>query len=206
MLILRQGGLVFLANPKTASQAIRAMLRPHAETPAAARDRPHMNARSFARRWSGRVRADLGRDPETVAVMRDPLDRVASWFRYRQRDALRGHPNSTHGLTFARFVEDCLSDPPPPHAAIGRQDRFLGFIDGGPPVTHVFDYARLDLLVDFLQDRLGTQLDLGEANASPPAETPPDLPKGLAARFARQHRTEIALYDLVAEKGHLVTR
>lgn len=182
------------------------MLRPHAETPPAARDRPHMNARSFDRRWSARVAADLGREPETVAVMRDPLDRLGSWFRYRQRDALDGHPNSTRGLTFARFVEDCLSDPPPPHAAIGRQDRFLGFIGGGPPVTHVFDYARLDRLVAFLSDRLGTDLALGETNASPKTEALPDLPAGLAARFARQHRTEIALYDLVAEKGHLATR
>lgn len=206
MLILRKAGLVFLSNPKTASQAIRAMLRAHAETPVAAQGKPHMNAATYARRWSSRIAADLGRAPETVAVMRDPLERMQSWFRYRQRDALRGQPNSTLGLTFAQFVEGLLADTPPPYAAIGRQDRFLGFIDGGPPVVHVFDYARLDLLVAFLEDRLGTALQLDQLNVSPVPDPVAALPKGLSARYQRAHRTEIALYDLVAEKGHLATR
>ena len=206
MLVLRKARLVYLANPKTASQAIRAMLGPHAERPEAARDAPHMNARTFARRWSARLEAELGGPVETVAVMREPLAHMDSWFRYRQRDAIRGRPNSTAGLTFAEFVEARLSDDPPPYAALGRQDRFLGFIDGGPPVTHVFDYADLGRMVDFLSDRLDTALSLGERNVSPRAERAPDLPEGLAARFRRVHRTEIALYELVAETGHLITR
>jgi hypothetical protein len=205
VLILRKACLVYLANPKTASQAIRAMLGPHAERPEEARAKPHMNAGAYGRHWAARVTADLGKRPETLAVMRDPMDHMQSWFRYRQRDALLGHRNSTAGISFAQFVEDRLSDTPPPHAVIGRQDRFLGFIDGGPPVTHVFDYARLDLLVDFLQDRLGVALDLGMRNVSPRSGSASDLPEGLAARYRRAHRTEIALYELVAEKGHLIT-
>lgn len=206
MLILRKAGLVYLANPKTASQAIRAMLRPHAEPVDPAADRPHLNATAYARRWAGFLAGEFGQPPETLAVMRDPLDHMFSWFRYRQRPALRGHPNSTQGMTFPQFVEARLSDTPPPPAAIGRQDRFLGFIDGGPPVIHVFDYARLDLLVDFLNTRLGQTLTLDFRNASPRGEARPDLPEGLAARYRRAHRTEIALYELVAEKGHLITR
>ena len=205
MLILRKAGLVYLANPKTASQAIRAMLRPHGDTPPEARDKPHMNAAGFARNWLQPLTLEMGRRPETVAVMRHPMERMDSWFRYRQRDALLGHPNSTHGMSFAQFVEDCLADPPPPHAAIGRQDRFLGFLDAGPPVTHVFDYARIDLLVDFLQDRLGCPLDLGLRNVSPRAAAGPDLPATTAARHQRARATEYALYERVAEQGYLFT-
>lgn len=205
MLILRTAGLVYLANPKTASQAIRAMLGPHGERPEEAADKPHMNAAGFARRIAPRLVRELGRAPETVAVMREPMEHMESWFRYRQRDALVGHPNSTAGIDFAEFVKQRLSDDPPPYARIGRQDRFLGFADGTKPVTHVFDYARLDLLVAFLQDRLGVALDLGLRNVSPRAGEPASLPRGLEARFRRDHRTEIALYDLVAEKGHLIT-
>lgn len=205
MFLLRQAGLVFLSNPKTASQAVIAMLAPYGERPEAARATPHLNARTYANRWAPRLAAQYGQTFETVAVMRQPLARLHSWFRYRQRDALIGKPNSTHGLAFADFVEATLSDDPPPFAATGRQDRFLGFLDGGPPVTHIFDHAQIGLLVDFLSARLSAPLTLDRRNISPGSPHLPELPPGLLARYERAHRTEIALYDLVAEKGHLVT-
>lgn len=206
MLVLKQAMLVYLANPKTASQAVRAMLDPFAEIPPAARKNPHMNAAAYARRWAGPVAAELGGAPETFAVMREPLSHMDSWFRYRQRDALRGHPNSTHGLTFAQFVEARLADNPPPYAALGRQDRFLGFLDGGPPVTHIFDHLRLDLMIDFLEERLGLRLTLEARNISPPQRALPELPPDLMARYRAAHATEFALYDKVSAAGHLVTR
>ena len=57
--------------------------------------------------------------------------------------------------------------------------------------------------MDFLQDRLGTQLDLAEANASPPAETPPDLPKDVAVRS--DDATRIAPPDLIVRHADLFT-
>ncbi len=207
MLVLAKARLVYLATPKTASQAIRAMLGPYAETPETARQFPHMNATVYARRWAPLLTEELGFAPETFAVMRDPLEQMESWFRYRQRDALAGRPNSTQGLTFAEFVEARLSDPPPPYAALGRQDRFLGFLDGGPPVTHVFDYARLDLLLAFVQARLGTELELHHKNRSPrDPGSAPTLPSGLEDRFRAAHAGEFALYARVASTGHLITQ
>lgn len=207
MLVLPKARLVYLATPKTASEAIRAMLAPHAETPETARQFPHMNAATYARRWAALLRAELGGAPETVAVMREPMEQMESWFRYRQRPALKGHPNSTLGISFPDFVEARLADPAPPFAAVGRQDRFLGFLDDGPPVTHVFDFARLDLLTDFLQARLGTPLVLEPRNVTirDPDGTDP-LPLDLLRRFRKAHAAEFALYDRVAAEGHLITR
>jgi hypothetical protein len=206
LLLLRQAGLAFLANPKTASQAIIAMLKPHGERPELARGTPHMNSRTFANRLVPYLLVEYGQTFETVAVMREPLARLHSWFRYRQRDALIGKPNSTHGMTFDAFVAASLSDPTPPFASVGRQDRFLGFLGGGPPVTHIFDHAHLDLLVDFLSDRLGEPLDLTHRNISPGATEPPALPPDIAARYAQAHHDEIVLYARVADQGHLITR
>jgi hypothetical protein len=207
VLVLAKARLVYLATPKTASQAIRAMLAPYAETPETARQFPHMNATVYARRWAPFLTGELGRAPETFAVMREPLEQMESWFRYRQRDSLAGRPNSTQGLTFVEFVEARLSDPPPPYAALGRQDRFLGFLDGGPPVTHVFDYARLDLLLAFVQARLGADLVLRHKNVSSrDPDATPNLPPGLERRFRAAHAEEFALYDRVAATGHLITQ
>ena len=48
MLVLKKARLVFLANPKTATQSLRAMLAPHAKaTPADTGDK-HINASQFA--------------------------------------------------------------------------------------------------------------------------------------------------------------
>ena len=207
MLVLPKARLVYLATPKTASQAIRAMLDPHAETPETARQFPHMNVETYSRRWAPLLADALGGPPETIAVMREPMEQMESWFRYRQRPSLIGHPNSTHGKSFAEFVEARLADPQPPFAAVGRQDRFLGFLDGGPPVTHIFDFARLERLVAFLESRLDTRLVLEPKNVTIRDPAGPDpLPPALMKRFRAAHAGEFDLYARVKAKGHLVTQ
>lgn len=207
MLVLKKARLVFLANPKTATQALRAMLAPHAgATPKDTGDR-HINAGIYARRWAGRIAAEMGCIPETFAVMREPLEHLGSWYRYRQREALRGHENSTHGISFTDFVTARLSDDPPPFARIGRQDRFMGFLSGDPPVNLIFDYARLDLLVLFLSERLGVELALPVRNVSPVVTRDAlSLPEDLLARLKEAHAGEFDLYEKVSDLGVLETR
>lgn len=206
MLVLKKAGLVFLANPKTATQSLRAMLAPYAKaTPDDTGDK-HINASIYARRWAGRIAKRIGTVPETFAVMREPLEHLGSWYRYRQRDALKGHENSTHGISFEEFVRARLSDDPPPFARIGRQDRFMGFLNGGPPVNYIFDYARLDLLVLFLSERLGTDLALPTRNVSPTAASGGlMLPESLMAALKEAHAGEFALYEQVSDQGVLET-
>ncbi len=206
MLVLNKARLVFLANPKTATQSLRAMLAPHAKsTPADTGDK-HINAQIYARKWAKRIATRLGHVPETFAVMRQPLQHLNSWYRYRQRDALKGHENSTFGLSFPEFIEAVLMDDPPPFARIGRQARFLGFLNDGPPINYIFDYARLDLLVLFLSERLEVPLKLPLRNVSPErTEAGLDLPETLLARLHEAHRPEFALYAKVTEMGVLET-
>lgn len=206
MLVLKQARLVYLANPKTATQSLRAALAPFSDATPPETANKHINAQIYGRKWAGRIRKALGTRPETFAVMRDPLDHLGSWYRYRQRDALRGHENSTHGISFAEFVKARLSDDPPPFARIGRQDRFLGFLEDGPPVTYVFDYTDLGKMLTFLQDRLGVPLDLPHRNASPKAaDETLVLPPPLLARYQKAHAVEFDLYDRVRQTGMLHT-
>lgn len=205
MLVLKKARLVFLANPKTATQSLRAALAPHAKaTPDDTGDK-HINAQIYARKWARRISTRIGAMPETFAVMREPMAHLGSWYRYRQREALRGHENSTHGISFPDFVTARLSDDPPPFARIGRQDRFLGFFNSGPPVTYIFDYARLDLAMTFLSGRLGTDLALPVRNVSPKSEEALVLPPDLEARLREVHAGEFALYDRVSDQGVLHT-
>lgn len=206
VLVLKKARLVFLANPKTATQSLRAMLGPFAKaTPDDTGDK-HINAQIYGRKWARRIAARIGATPETFAVMRDPLEHLGSWFRYRQREAIRGHENSTHGISFAEFVEARLSDDPPPFARIGRQDRFLGFLNSGPPVNYIFDYAQIELLTRFLSDRLDTSLTLPTRNVSPKAEVEAlDLSDDLLTRLHNAHEGEFSLYERVKQTGVLHT-
>lgn len=208
MLVLKEAGLVYLANPKTATQALRAMLRPYGGATPQQVANKHVNARTYDRRWRARVTEIVGKPAETFAVMRDPLSHLGSWFRYRQRDALRGHENSTHGLSFAEFVEARLAPEPPPFANIGRQDRFMGFLDPDDrPVTYIFDYERLDLLILFLRERLGADLAIPTRNVSPaPTDESMRLPQDLLARLKEAHASEFALYQQVHDLGVLETQ
>jgi hypothetical protein len=206
VLVLKDARLVFLANPKTATQSLRAALSPFAAaTPEGTGDK-HINAPTYARKWARAVRAAVGAECETFAVMREPLEHLGSWYRYRQREALRGHENSTHGLTFAQFVEARLTEDPPPFARIGRQDRFLGFLDGGPAVHHIFDYAQMEKLVAFLDQRIGARLVLPQRNVSPKVgDESLSLPKDLRERLWDLHATEFELYDRVRQAGVFYT-
>lgn len=208
MLVLKKAGLVYLANPKTATQALRAMLRPHAEGTPQETLSKHVNAQAFDRRWRQKATAIAGGDVETFAVMREPMAHMSSWFRYRQREALRGHENSTYGMQYADFVAARLEEDQPPFARIGRQDKFLGFIGAAErPVTYVFDYERLDLLMAFLSERLGVDLAMPTRNVSPRgAEVDLTLPDDVLSRFRKAHAGEFDLYDRVHEQGVLETR
>lgn len=208
MLVLEKARLVFLANPKTATQSLRGMLGPYAAATPKDTGNKHINAAVYYRRWSRRIAEQLGGVPDTFAVMREPLAHLQSWFRYRQRDALRGHENSTHGMTFADFIRALLSDDPPPFARIGRQDRFMGFLNEDvPPVTYIFDYDRLDLLTLFLSERLGADLVMPVRNVSP-SLAPEDmsLPEDLMTQLRDLHAGQFALYDKVHDQGVLETR
>ena len=171
MLIFIQPRLVLLSVPKTGTTALEQALAPKAEI--AFRSRPeikHLNHRQYLNRIKPLL-APLGEKPfESVAVLREPLDWLRSWYRFRARDELIGHQNSTAQISFDQFVRDYLSDARrPPHARLGRQSDFLIDHAGKMAVQHVFRYEAMDALVAFLAERLKTPITLERANVSPPA-------------------------------------
>jgi hypothetical protein len=198
MLVLPEAGLVLLENPKTATMSIRAMLGAAAvvEVPR------HANARLYAAEAAG-LAARFGRSFRTVAVVREPLARLQSWHRYRQRAKVADGPRSAAGISFEAFVCATLDDRPPPYARVGRQDRFVGWNGRAAAVDHLFDFERLDLLVDVLSGRLGRPLRLPHRNASPPAAPAKPLSEEVLALLIRARADEFALYRAVAAAGVL---
>jgi len=203
MLIFLRHNLAFLANPKTGTTAVEMALRPRAEI-IFAKNRKHVTAVRFARKIGPFLEDTFGTFPEAVAVMREPTDQIASWFRYRQSDRLRGDALSTAGLSFDAYVQEVIAKDAPLRARIGSQHSFLTDGSGTVMAPHVFAYENQAAFRQFMSDRLGTDVALKPKNVSPDATTTL-MPETLAAlRAARA--AEFALYDAVmAAGGHLQT-
>lgn len=193
MMVFWRARLVILANPKTGSQALEAALAPHADM--VVRHPPFYRHMTLARYRQSVRNLFLPEDRErfeTLAVVREPVDWLGSWYRYRLRDDLIGQPASTRGMDFDAFVAGWLADPQPAPAALGRQARFCALKSGRTGIDHLFAYEAPDALVSFLESRLGLPVAPPRINVSPPAETP--LSAEISARLHDEAADDFALH------------
>ena len=126
MMIFQKAALVYLAVPKTGTTSLEHELDSHAS--AVFRNPPglkHTNIRGFDRKFRKIFERGTQRQLETLAVFRDPLDWLGSWYRYRGRPQLDGRKNSTKNVSFDEFLLSYLAQDPPPYADLGSQGRFV---------------------------------------------------------------------------------
>ncbi len=190
--------LAYLAVPKTGTSAVERAL--HRRASAVLRDPPglkHTNAAGYERKFRAMFERGNLKPIQTVAVMREPVDWLGSWFRYRQRPALSGHQNSTEGLTFDSFIAAYLSDKQPPFAEVGSQGRFVTDEKSDLLVNHLFQYEQFDPFIEFLQRRLGADIKLKTVNKSPKSDLSlsKTLQKELEDRLVLDFQIHAALDD-----------
>jgi hypothetical protein len=194
MLVFWKQKIVLLAVPKTGTTALEQALLPHAS--AAILDPPgqkHISAPQYRNRLSKFFEQRGKRPMELVAVMREPVDWLGSWYRYRGRSQLSGKPNSTEGLSFDDFVAAWLQPKRPDFADVGSQAHFLTDDDGRLAVDHLFRYDRMGDLVTFLEARLEARFDIPRANVSP--KGPVVLSDAMRARLESEAAAEFALWQ-----------
>jgi hypothetical protein len=201
MLIFAQERLAYLAVPKTGSTAIEMALRPAAEIILAKR-RKHMNAQGYRRKMAPFLKSAFGVECETVALMRDPVDQIRSWYKYRSRDEIAGQPNSCRSMSFDDYIRAVASDTPPDCAQIGSQFVFLSDGAGQLGVDHLFAYAHQPAFLAFMEERLKMTIRLKRQNVSPRMRAP--LSPAAEAHLRARRAEEFALYDrLIASGGYL---
>ncbi len=194
MLVFWKQGIVLFAVPKTGTTALEQALLPHAS--AAILDPPgqkHVSVQQYRNRLSNFFEQRGKRPMELVAVMREPVDWLGSWYRYRSRPQLDGKPNSTSGISFDEFVEAWLQPKRPAFAEVGSQATFLSDVDGKCAVDRLFRYDRIDTLIGYMEDKLETRLDVPRANVSPPR--PMELSPEMKARLMQNAGAEFDLWN-----------
>lgn len=196
MLLAPGKGFVFLATPKAGSTSIEEAFLPYSQmvlqgspsikhTSYSAFQRflqPYLTSRGFPRE-----------SYEVVCAFRDPVDWLSSWWRYRSREKLANpsrpkHRNYTGEVSFEEFIRAYMEGNEQ-FAKVGRQSRFVQPRSGQVEVDRIFRYDRLDLLVDFLCEKVGERVEVGNENASPkrmfslPEESERELREFLAAEY-----------------------
>ena len=193
MMVFWKARLVVLAVPKTGSEALEAALAPHADM--AIRFPPfyrHMTLAWYERSVKQIFLPEHKERLETLAVIREPIDWLGSWYRYRARADIAGTERSTRGKSFDDFCAGWLAAKPPPFANVGRQSRFCSRDDGTLGIDHLFAYEAPDALHRFLKDRIGVAVAPDRINVSPPGDTA--LHPALAARIRSDASAEFDLH------------
>jgi hypothetical protein len=167
-------GFVFLATTKSGSTSIETAFMTHSQMifrkPPAIKHttyagfqrflQPFLNSKGFPRE-----------SYEVVCVFREPIDWLSSWWRYRSREKLANptdpkHRNYTGDVSFEHFARAYMEGNEQ-FAQVGRPSRFVRPRSGQVEVDRIFRYDRLDLLVDFLCEKVGEQVEVSSANTSP---------------------------------------
>lgn len=197
MLVFHNERLVFLSVPKTGTTAYETALRDRADIvvsdPPELKHAPVYRYNRFFRPMFEKV---CNAQMETIAVMREPVSWLGSWYRYRRRPFMQGKPNATHDVSFDDFVSAYITGDQPGFARVGSQAKFLEPRPNGVSVTHLFRYEDPGRLNRFLEQRLDITLSLGRENVSPQMEL--ELSRETENRFRRKCAEEFDLYNSIA--------
>ncbi|MDQ7070070.1 MAG: sulfotransferase family 2 domain-containing protein [Rhodobacterales bacterium] len=193
MLVFAKAKLVFLSVPKTGSTSYEKALAPIASM--AITDPPDLKHAPIYR-YNRFIRPMLEKficeDIEIMAVVREPVSWLGSWYRYRKRPHLEGAPNSTHGLTFDDFVLAYLKGKKPAYANVGSQAKFLEPQVNGTQLKYLFRYEDQPKIIAFLENRLGIDLELPQLNTSPSMDL--TLSSEIEAKYRRKCAEEFSLW------------
>ncbi len=194
MLIFSEQNLVLFSVPKTGSTAMEVALKPWADI-AFYKHRKHTPVGRYQRKIAPFLREAYQLEPETMAVIRAPLEHLRSWYRYRAAKL---------DVDFDGFVQAVISPSQPEWARIGNQFNFLTGPSGKLGITHLFTYESQPALRSWINARMGSDIAFKPQNVSPSAPTP--ISKSTQAAFEENYAKEIALHESVTQAGgHLVT-
>ena len=190
---MTQAGFVLLSMPKTGSTALQSHFGRHAQV--VVRNPPgmkHMTAATFEQVYTpwfdrlGFARATY----DTVCLVRHPVDRARSWWRYRSREELRGRPNWTGEMSLDEFAERLVDG----RVGLGTAHNFVTDAAGRVIVDRVYRHESLAPAAAWMAERLGVSTpDLSAVNASP--ERQGTLTPAVRARLEEHLADDVALYE-----------
>lgn len=183
MLIFDDIKLVYLANPKTGTTSFEHAFEKFANAEESQRLAKHAPFRRFKRKFP-----DMAKEYEVVTCLRDPLETLYSWYRYRARVTIRGQSRSTYGMTFEEFFAEWCKPDPAPYAGMNGSVSFV-LNKKGKVVKRlkIFKYGASNGLHEYVAGKMGIVV--------------PDLQKNVSRASVSVQRKPLAeLVDTKHEK------
>ncbi|MBL4807101.1 MAG: gamma-glutamyl kinase [Rhodobacteraceae bacterium] len=187
MMISTKANLAFLAMPRAASTSIEEALLPFADIAFKGFPRfKHLNLAMYNLRLRPFLKANNFESLETVALFREPVAWLQSWYQYRADPKIKLKRNSSAGVSFNEFVEAYLMDDGPDFAKVGQQSRFVASKTETCGVDILFKFENLSGFADFMSEKFLTEFAFGHANASnkKAAYLSPELERALKDKFS----------------------
>ncbi|MGR3712993.1 MAG: hypothetical protein ACU0A6_07735 [Shimia sp.] len=198
MLIFFEQAVALFAVPKTGTTAFEQVLRPYADMTLQKRVK-HLTVGKYHRRFAPMLGRTFDLRPDRVAVMRDPIEQLRSWYRFRARVAADVAQNTTDDTSFDAFILDVISDTPSPAARVGSQFSFLSLRNKTVPIHHLFAYEQQVVLRAWLSERFGADITPKPRNVSPYFDAP--LSPEIEVKLRHVRAPEFALYDRILQAG-----
>lgn len=212
MIFLYHARLVILSQPKTGTTALDNALGPRASI--AINNPPplkHMQYHKFMRFVAPWIKAQVGLDRadyEVVSVMREPIDWVGSWYRYRTRDALKGGGKKQRGsyagnVSFEEFVQEVLKPKAERErfAYLGSPCSVALDEDGSVGCDRIYPYEDLSGLYSLIEERTKKPVELAQMNVSPAGDTA--VSDETRAKLRAQWAFAFDLHDSLKRDGSL---
>lgn len=216
MIFLYQARLAILSQPKTGTTALDNALGPRASiavnNPPQMKHMPYRKFVKFVVPWI-KAQTGLGRlDYEVVSVMREPVDWLGSWYRYRTREDLKETSNSkrrgnyTGEVTFEEFVSETLKpkEERESFAQIGSPCGIALQQDGSVGCDLVFPYEDLSGLYELIEQRTKRPLELSMMNVSPVADM--TLSDATHSRLREHWQFAFDLHGSLTRQGSIAQR
>ncbi|MCY7394713.1 MAG: sulfotransferase family 2 domain-containing protein [Nocardioides sp.] len=190
---MTQAGFVLLSMPKTGSTALQGHFGRHAQV--VVRNPPgmkHMTASTFEQMFTpwferlGFPRTSY----ETTCLVRHPVDRARSWWRYRSRPELAGKRNYTGAMSFDEFAARLVDG----RVALGTAHNFVSDATGSVIVDRVYRHESLTQASAWMAGRLGIAApELAGVNTSPEREG--TLSAGVRSRLEQHLAADLVIYE-----------
>lgn len=195
MRVCKRYGFVFLSMPKCASTSIEKALDPYSQLSTYGDvDLKHTNYK----RYSKFIQPFVQKNLETVCLMREPISRLHSWYKFRSRDKIKDpkhkfHRNYCGHITFQDYIEDYLSDTPSSYADVGFQKDFLLGKDGEVAVDKIFKYENIEKIIEYIEQKIGKRLEIPMLNIS--ASIDYNLDSELEIRLKEFLKSDYEIYN-----------
>ncbi len=172
MLIFVNAGLIVYSVPKTGTTSIDSAIGSKAEIRlrgTKARGLKHISARRFIK-WDKALKKEFPNQKfVSCCVMREPIDWLASWFRYRTRDEIKKTKRYTGDMSFDDYLLklcDKNEVGKRNEISLNGQSKFL-ISKNRIGIDRIFPYEKIDNFINFLSERLNRTIELPKQNISP---------------------------------------